>query len=273
MICVLSPAKSMDLSGPPDCGVMSKPNMKQTAELLEVCKKLSKGDLKQLMSISDAIAQKDYERYQAWDKNACKAACLAMDGPAFRGLDGNSMSQKDRRAAQDKVRILSGLYGVLRPFDAIRPYRLEMGSKVSTKHGSDLYQFWGDAIAKELGKTSKVIINAASKEYWKAVKEQALGSNVRVVMVDFPGPSVYAKKARGLICRHAVLNKCSKPEDLKSFVGGPGDRYAFDAAKSGENLYIFRRLAESATQQRDVASKRKQDGRALAGPNKRQKPS
>merc|ERR1712129_570924 len=109
--------------------------------------------------------------------------------------------------------------------------------------------------------------------YWKAVEERALGSKVRVVTVDFPGPSVYAKKARGLICRHAVLSKCSKPEDLKSFVGGPGDRYAFDAAKSGENLYIFRRLPESAPRKKDVASKRRQDGRAMAPPNKRQKSS
>lgn len=271
MICVLSPAKAMDLSGPPDCGVMSRPNMKQTAELLEVCKKMSKGDLKKLMSISDTIAQKDYERYQAWDKNQCKAACLAMDGPAFRGFDANSMSQKDRKVAQDKVRILSGLYGVLRPFDAIRPYRLEMGSKVSTKHGSDLYQFWGDAIAKELGKSSKVIINAASKEYWKSVKEEALGSNVRIVTVDFPGPAVYAKKARGLICRHAVLGNCSKPEDLKSFAGGPEDRYAFDAAKSKENFYVFRRLPNTASQEKGKASKRKQDGKASAAPAKRQK--
>merc|ERR1719277_1806494 len=172
MICVLSPAKAMDLSGGPNCGVMSQPVMKDTAQLLKTCKKLTKGDLKKLMSLSDAIAAKDFERYQKWETNACKATCLAMDGPAYRGFDGNSLTVSERKVAQNKVRVLSGLYGVLRPFEAIRPYRLEMGSKVKTARGSSLYDFWGGKIAENLTQGTegvKLIVNAASQEYWKAV--------------------------------------------------------------------------------------------------------
>lgn len=243
MICVLSPAKAMDLSGGPNCGVMSKPTIKDTAELLKVCKKFSKGDLKKLMGVSDVIAQKDYERYQNWDKNACKAVALAMDGPAYRGLDAGSFSAAERKVAQNKLRVLSGLYGLLKPFDAIKPYRLEMGSNVKTSRGNNLYAFWGDAIAKQLAKGKKLIVNAASQEYWKAVDTKALGK-VPVLTVDFPGPSVYAKKARGLICRYAVQKKCQKAEDLKKFTGQPGDCYAFDASKSTKDKYVFKRTAD-----------------------------
>jgi len=213
---------------------------KDTGALLQVCKKLTKADLKKMMGLSDAIAAKDFERYQKWETNACKATCLAMDGPAYRGFDGNSLTVSERKVAQNKVRVLSGLYGVLRPFDAIRPYRLEMGSKVKTARGSSLYDFWGDLIAKQISKGAKIIINAASQEYWKAVKAEALGAPV--VTVDFPGPSVYAKKARGLICRYAVKKNCKKAEDLKKFTGAPGDSYVFDASKSTASKYVFKRL-------------------------------
>mmetsp|Transcript_57742 Transcript_57742/g.146820 ORF Transcript_57742/g.146820 Transcript_57742/m.146820 type:complete len:283 (+) Transcript_57742:104-952(+) len=245
MICVLSPAKAMDLSGGPNHGVLSQPTVKDTSELLQVCKKFTKGDLRKLMGISDAIAQKDFERYQQWEKLAFKAACLAMDGPAFRGFEGTSLTAEERKVAQGKVRILSGLYGVLKPFDAIRPYRLEMGSAVKTNRGKNLYEFWGDVIAKQISQGAKVIVNAASQEYWKSVKLDAL-KGVPVVTVDFPGPSVFAKKARGLICRFAVKHNCQKPEELKNFTGAPGDRYVFDSAKSTASKYVFRRVADGS---------------------------
>lgn len=245
MICVLSPAKAMDLTGAPNLGVMSKPELKDTAELLKVCKKLTPADLKKLMGVSDVIAKKDHERYQQWDKLPFKAAALAMDGPAFRGFDGSSLSPAERKVAQNKVRVLSGLYGVLKPYDAIRPYRLEMGSKLKTTRGSSLYDFWGKTIAQHVKKGVKVIVNAASEEYWKSVAPKEL-AGVRVVKVDFPGPSVFAKKARGIICRYAVKKNCQKPEDLKGFVGAPGDSYAFDAKASTTDKYVFRRVASSA---------------------------
>eukprot|EP00928_Gymnodinium_smaydae_P064230 TRINITY_DN47625_c0_g1_i1.p1 TRINITY_DN47625_c0_g1~~TRINITY_DN47625_c0_g1_i1.p1 ORF type:complete len:274 (-),score=41.70 TRINITY_DN47625_c0_g1_i1:115-936(-) len=257
MLCVLSPAKSMDLSGGPNCGVMSQPGMKDTKDLLAVCKRLTASDMKKLMGVSDAIASKDVERYQKWEKNQCKAACLAMDGPAYRGFDGSSLSPTERKVAQGTVRILSGLYGVLKPFDAIRPYRLEMGSKLKTSRGNNLYDFWGEGIAKELRGGAKLIVNAASQEYWKAVNLKALG--VPVVTVDFPGPSVYAKKARGLICRFVVQNNCKRAEDLKAFKGAPGDSYAFDAKSSTSTKFVFRRVADSAagmTSKTEAALKR-----------------
>lgn len=252
MICVLSPAKAMDLSGGPDFGVMSQPVMEDTAELLEVCKKFKPSDLMKLMNISEAIATKDHERYRMWEKNACKAACLAMDGPAYRGFDGHSLSSKDRMVAQDMVRILSGLYGVLKPFDAIRPYRLEMGSKVKTKRGSTLYDFWSGTIAKEVAKGANFVVNAASQEYWKSVRESELG--VPVLTIDFPGPAVYAKKARGLICRYAVLNQCQIPEELKGFSGTPSDPYVFDPRISTDKKYVFMRLTQGGGDSKPMAS-------------------
>jgi hypothetical protein len=269
MICVLSPAKAMDLSGKPNLGVMSKPEVADTKELLKVCKKLTKGDLKKLMGISDTIAQKDFERYQQWEKLACKAACLAMDGPAFRGFNGSTLTAAERKVAQSKVRILSGLYGLLKPFDAIKPYRLEMGSKLKTSRGASLYDFWGSTIAKQLQKKAKVIINAASQEYWKSVDPKAI-AGTPVVTMDFPGPSVFAKKARGLICRYAVQKNCSKPEDLKGFTGIPGDNYVYDARASTSSKYVFRRAAGKAAMQ-DSSSGTKRKAGAAQNAKKKQK--
>lgn len=252
MICVLSPAKAMDLSGPPNMGVMSKPEVKDTAELLKVCKKLKPTDFKKLMGVSDAIAKKDYERYQSWEKLPFKAACLAMDGPAYRGFDGSSLTPAQRKTAQSKVRILSGLYGALKPYDAIRPYRMEMGSKLKTSRGGSLYDFWGKTIATQVTKGAKLIVNAASQEYWKSVEPKLAG--FPVLTVEFPGPTVFAKKARGLICRYAVTKNCTKPTDLKGFSGQPGDSYAFDAKASTDSKYVFRRVADKAGAKRAGAA-------------------
>jgi len=265
---LLSPAKAMDLSGPPNMGVMSKPEVKDSAELLKVCKKLTAGDLKKLMGVSDAIAKKDYERYQSWDKLPFKAACLAMDGPAYRGFDGGSLTPAERKTAQAKVRILSGLYGALKPYDAIRPYRMEMGSKLKTSRGGSLYDFWGNTIASHVTKGAKLIVNAASQEYWKSVEKKT--GNVPVLTIDFPGPSVFAKKARGLICRYAVKKNCTKATDLKGFTGQPGDSYAFDAKASTESKYVFRRVAGKAAA-KEAGGKRKGGGADGEGPSKKRK--
>jgi len=233
-------------------GVMSSPDMKSTNELLKVCKQLTAQDLRRLMGVSSAIAQKDLERYRNWETLSCKAACLLMDGPAFRGFNGHSFSQAQRNVAQAKIRILSGLYGVLKPFDAIKPYRLEMGSRLKTSRWSNLYEFWGDDLAKRIGSGAKVVINAASQEYWKAVPETALG-DVPVITVDFPGPSVFAKKARGLICRYVVENNCKEAFELKNFTGhAPDDSYAFDAKSSTETKYVFRRLSVATGRRRQA---------------------
>mmetsp|Transcript_87726 Transcript_87726/g.281667 ORF Transcript_87726/g.281667 Transcript_87726/m.281667 type:complete len:227 (+) Transcript_87726:377-1057(+) len=217
------------------------------------------------MGVSDAIAAKDFERYQQWEKAQRKAACLAMDGPAYRGFEGESLNDKQRKVAQSKVRILSGLYGVLKPFDAIKPYRLEMGSALKTNRGKNLYEFWGESIAKQISQGAKVIVNAASQEYWKVVKLAAL-NGTKVVTVDFPGPAVFAKKARGLICRYAVLHNCQKPEDLKSFSGAPGDRYVFEAGNSTDAKYVFRRVADKdGAAAAAPASKKRATGAAAPG--------
>eukprot|EP00428_Durinskia_dybowskii_P046970 CAMPEP_0170338510 /NCGR_PEP_ID=MMETSP0116_2-20130129/70302_1 /TAXON_ID=400756 /ORGANISM="Durinskia baltica, Strain CSIRO CS-38" /LENGTH=159 /DNA_ID=CAMNT_0010591907 /DNA_START=1 /DNA_END=477 /DNA_ORIENTATION=- len=153
----------------PNYGVMSTPSALKahTDKLLVSCRKLSEADMKKLMSVSDSIAKMDVQRYKEWDRTPCKAACLLMDGPAYQGFDGMTLNPEERKIAQNKVRILSGLYGVLKPFDAI---------------------------ANQLRKDAKVLVNAASHEYWKSVKASALG-DLPVVTVDFPGPSVFAKRA------------------------------------------------------------------------------
>mmetsp|Transcript_25938 Transcript_25938/g.56321 ORF Transcript_25938/g.56321 Transcript_25938/m.56321 type:complete len:295 (-) Transcript_25938:203-1087(-) len=262
MICLLSPAKAMNLDGGNGYGVLSKPSLaKETQELLPYCKQLTAKDMKSLMGVSDAIAAKDVERYRNWDQASTKAACLAMDGPAFQAFAGTSLSPPERTVAQAKVRILSGLYGVLKPFDEIKPYRLEMGCGLKTGRGKSLYDFWGDIIANEISKGASVIINAASQEYFKSVKVQALG-NIKVITMDFPGPSVFAKRARGLICRFAVQHDCKKPEDLKKFAGTADEPYAFDAAASSDTKYVFRKLGNGTAAKAKGKAKAKAKAKA-----------
>lgn len=280
MICVIAPSKGMDFSGKPNCGVMSQPVFgKETTELLSICKRMTKTDLQKQMDMGDAIGQINFDRYQNWENTACKAVSLAMDGPAFQGFDGNSLTAEERKVAQGKVRILSGLYGVLKPFDAIRPYRLEMACALRTDRGSNLYAFWGDAIAKEISKGAKVIINAASQEYWKAVRVAAL-DGVPVVTINFPGASVFAKRARGMICRYAVQNRFQKAEDLKGFTGDGANCYVFDAGKSTDTKYVFNRVSTAsakakATPAAAVTAKgapaKRPAGAAAAGGGKRGK--
>jgi len=137
MLFLMSPAKTLDLTG--DAHVMSQPNFeKEAKQLVSTCRKLSKNDLKKMSGVSDAIAAENLERWKQFEKNKAKAACLAFDGPGFRGLNASTFSASERNIAQKSVRILSGLYGVLKPFDGIKPYRLEMGSKIQTPHGKTL---------------------------------------------------------------------------------------------------------------------------------------
>jgi len=247
MLAVLSPAKTLDMSAT-DCTLQSKPAMQKTMdELLPVVQSLTAKDLKQKMSISDSIAKLNADRYKNFKSQETKQACLAFDGPAYRGLRAGDFSVAEQRTCQAKVRILSGLYGLLRPYDELRPYRLEMGTKMVTPRGKTLYDFWGDEIieqlVKELGASgSRIIVNCASQEYWKAVRPATLPSGVRVISCDFPGPAVYAKKARGLMCRHIVKGNVSDVAGLKTFKGGDGDRYEFSAGKSNESKLVFVRV-------------------------------
>jgi hypothetical protein len=253
MLIVLSPAKALDFTPAAPGLPLSLPELKDDiAELAQVTRTLKRTDLKRLMDISDKLAELNFERFQAFDPESEDGvqAAVAFDGDVYDGLDARSLDKKALVWAQDHLRILSGLYGVLRPLDALQPYRLEMGSRLKTRRGSSLYDFWGARIAQTLnraggGKADPTLVNLASQEYFGAVDRAAL--ELPLVCCQFketrPGEaprilSFYAKRARGMMARYAIERRIERAEDLKGFDGGG---YAFDAALSGEAEWVFTR--------------------------------
>ena len=257
MLIFLSPAKSLDYTTPPQVATHTRPAfLKQSETLIKQLRKLSPADLAKLMSISDPLALLNFNRYADWKlpftpENA-KQAVLAFDGDVYDGLAAKTLSAADLDFAQQHVRILSGLYGILRPLDLMQPYRLEMGTKFANKGGKDLYAFWGerllDAINAELEAMPRpVAVNLASEEYFKAaVGRKFKGQLIQPVFEDWKSGkykiiSFYAKRARGLMTRYAVLNRLDEPEGLKDF---DYDGYAFAPSVSDDRRWVFRRRAE-----------------------------
>ncbi len=254
MLILLSPAKNLNFDDVPDAPAATKPALaKDAGEIADVAKKLTRAKLRSLMSISEKLADLNHERFQAFKTSgkisSAKQAALAFNGDVYLGLDAGSLTHDDLEFAQDHVRILSGLYGVLRPLDAIQPYRLEMGSKLKNPRGADLYDFWGDRIARELNKATSgqddgTIVNLASKEYFGAVDRSALKG--RVVTPVFKEEKdgqlrqlqFFAKRARGLMARWAVRNRIEDAEALKGF---DVEGYAFSPEGSGEDNWLFTR--------------------------------
>jgi cytoplasmic iron level regulating protein YaaA (DUF328/UPF0246 family) len=252
MLMVISPAKSLDFSAPPPGVGATTPAMAgDIAELAKVARKLGKADLKRLMSISDNLAALNYERFQAFDPQSEDGvqAALAFDGDVYDGLQARALDKGGFAYAQDHLRILSGLYGLLRPLDVIQPYRLEMGVRLKTKRGASLYAFWGDRIAQALNLAAQdhadpTLVNLASQEYFASVDRKALtlpvvscafkerkGGELKII-------SFYAKKARGLMARYAIDQRIDRAEGLKDFkVGG----YGFDPALSTDVEWVFTR--------------------------------
>jgi cytoplasmic iron level regulating protein YaaA (DUF328/UPF0246 family) len=255
MIIVLSPAKSLDYDTRPHIRKHTLPAfVDDSAELIETLRRLSPAQLGSLMGISDPLAQLNVERYASWtehfDKHNAKQAVLAFNGDVYEGFDAKSLSSADLGYAQNHVRVLSGLYGLLRPLDLMQPYRLEMGTRLKNQRGQDLYAFWGDRITAALNhqllakRQSKVVVNCASVEYFKSVRPRLLEARVvHPVFEDWSQGhykiiSFYAKRARGLLARYAVLNRIDKPELLRNF---DTDGYAFVASRSDESTYVFQR--------------------------------
>ena len=252
MLILLSPAKQLDFSERGQAPTMTRPALiERTKALSKTTAALTGPQLADLMGLSDDLATLNRERFKAFDPDSTEGrpAALAFDGEVYRGLDAPSMDAEDLQYAQQHLRILSGLYGVLRPLDAIQPYRLEMGTRLKTKKGSNLYQFWGEDIAEQLksdlsGRASKTIVNLASNEYAKAAKLKSLG--VPVVSADFKEEKdgklralmVYAKKARGMMARWIIENRIEDPADLKNF---DLDGYAYDPEGSSETTLLFTR--------------------------------
>ncbi len=255
MLMVISPAKSLDFTPAPRGMGATTPEMAaDIAELAKVTRKLRKSDLKRLMSISDDLARLNHERFQAFDPESEDGlqAALAFNGDVYAGLQARELDKGGMAYAQARLRILSGLYGLLRPLDVIQPYRLEMGTRLKTKRGPSLYAFWGDRIAKALnlaaeGQGDPTLVNLASQEYFGAVNREAL--TLPVVTCQFKETrggeskiiSFYAKKARGLMARYAIDQRLDRPEGLKDFkVAG----YAYQAGLSTPEEWIFSRTLD-----------------------------
>lgn len=252
MLTVLSPAKTLDFDAPAVTRKQSVPAFAaETEALVRLMQKKSSEELKKLMSISDNLAELNADRYASFnsDSENLKQAILAFKGDVYIGLDVDSYNERDFTFAQKSLRILSGLYGVLRPLDLIHPYRLEMGTKLKNPKGSNLYDFWdsaiGEALAEELGThRNRTLINLASNEYFNAVDESRLPSDVITpVFKDYSRGtyrvlSFFAKKARGAMATYIVQNRINKPADLKNF---DVDGYQYNDSFSSDDRWVFTR--------------------------------
>ena len=254
MLIVVSPAKTLDYDSPlPSLRATQPRLLEHSAELVERARKLSPADLASLMKVSDKIAHLNVERFAQWsrpfDKHNARPALFAFKGDVYTGLDVSRFDGDDLKAAQSRLRILSGLYGVLRPLDLMQPYRLEMGTRLDNERGKDLYQFWGDIITAQLKKDMKaagteVLVNLASNEYFKSVRtEQLPGPVIEPVFQDekngkYKVISFYAKKARGLMAAWILQKGIETPAQLNKFrVAG----YRYDKAASTDTKPVFRR--------------------------------
>jgi uncharacterized protein len=254
MLMLLSPAKMMNFDPVPDAPNATRPALaKDITEIAEVAKKLKPADLKKLMGISDKLVELNYQRLQALKTSGkapgAKQAALTFAGDVYRGLDANTLAPADLEFAQNHLRILSGLYGLLRPLDAIQPYRLEMGSRVKNPCGDNLHAFWRPVIAAALDKAVKThgdptIVCLASNEYAKAVDRKALAAPF--IMFNFKEVKdgktraimLYVKQARGMMVRWAIENRIEKAADLKKFKTGG---YKFSKTLSSNDEWIFTR--------------------------------
>ena len=258
MLIVLSPAKTLDYDTAPVTDAHTLPDfVPHSAELIGVLKKLSPAEIGSLMQISDALADLNAGRFASWSKKFtgknAKQAVLAFNGDVYEGLDAPSLNAKQLDYAQSHIRILSGLYGVLRPLDLMQPYRLEMGTRLANPRGKDLYAFWGNLVTDALNEVlaarkSKALVNLASEEYFKVVKPKLLNAPVITPVFEdwkngkYKVISFFAKRARGLMARYAAVKGISQPEKLKQF---DIDGYAFDPSESDERTWVFRRRIEA----------------------------
>ena len=248
MLVIISPAKKMDMDTVEDIETTKPAFAARAKELAGVARELDAPALQKLMHISEKLAAMNVERFENFGKMDKKAAALAFAGDTYQGLEAGTLDADEMRYAQDHLRILSGLYGLLRPLDAIEPYRLEMGSRLATEKGKNLYDYWGDTIAKGLNKQAKetgseILVNCASQEYFGAVDLKSLKPRVitPVFMEEKAGKakivSFYAKKARGAMARYIVQNRITDAEGLKAFELG-GYRHKPDMSEGDKWVFL-----------------------------------
>jgi len=254
MLITLSPSKGQDFEAPGLSKKYSKPaDLKDSELLIKELRKIKSKELQEMMAVSENIAKLNVERYKTFQtpfttKNA-KQAIFAFKGDVYGGLDLASFDEDDFSYAQDHLRILSGLYGCLRPLDLIQPYRLEMKTKLKNARGDNLYQFWDDRITKSINKELKkqqepVLVNLASNEYFKSVKPRLLEG--RLLNISFKETkdgktrvvAIFAKRARGMMADYIIRNRIEDPEDLKKFkLGG----YRYNKSLSDDRQWTFER--------------------------------
>lgn len=257
MLLVVSPAKNLDYQSTYPAVSASQPRLiKHTKALVQTCKSLAPSDLSSLMGISDKLATLNANRFNSFefpftDSNA-RPAIFAFNGDVYAGLDALTLNESSLNFAQSHLRILSGLYGVLRPLDLMQPYRLEMGIKLKTSKAKSLYEFWDGHITELLNKDlseqgDNVLVNLASNEYFSSIKKKSL--DALVVTPHFKDEkngtykiiSFYAKKARGMMARYIIENELTEVSQLKAFDSAG---YVFDSEQSTESDYVFKRKAQ-----------------------------
>ncbi|MGE8558556.1 MULTISPECIES: peroxide stress protein YaaA [unclassified Acinetobacter] len=254
MLALISPAKTLDYESALPTDAYTLPRLlEHSQELIDVSRKLSAADIANLMSVSEKIAKLNVERFNDWQAefnfSNARQALFAFKGDVYTGLDAYALNDQHIAYAQQHLRMLSGLYGLLRPLDLMMPYRLEMGTKLKNLRGHNLYEFWGDNITQLINAdlqqaNSELLVNLASDEYYKSVKPGKIKAKIiKPVFLDqkngkYKVISFYAKKARGLMARYIVEHQLNQAEDLKSFnVEG----YYFDVASSLPGELVFKR--------------------------------
>ena len=249
MLAIISPSKTQDFS---KCNIDSYTQTRQidnSDQLIGILKNKSKSQISKLMSLSEKLSELNFDRFQKFKLpftlDNAKQAILAFKGDVYNGINAPELSSEDLEFAQGKVRMLSGLYGVVRPLDLIQPYRLEMGTKLSNTKGRDLYDYWGSEISSVLNDDEPdLIINLASNEYFKAIDKKTLNANILdIVFKEKKGDSykvigIYAKRARGLMVNYIIRNRLESPEALKDF---SDEGYRFDKELSTDSSWVYLR--------------------------------
>jgi cytoplasmic iron level regulating protein YaaA (DUF328/UPF0246 family) len=249
MLAVISPSKTQDFN-PSDIDTHTHTRqMAESEALVKLLKMKNQADIAQLMSISEKLSALNFERFQTFKTpftlTSAKQALLAFKGDVYNGIDAPSFDTQDLAFAQNTVRMLSGLYGVVRPLDLIAPYRLEMGTRLATNKGKNLYEFWGNKISKILNEDeSETLINLASNEYFKGIDKKTLNAKItNIAFKEFKNDQykiigIYAKRARGLMVNYMIKNRLTNPESLKAF---NLEGYQFNRPMSDEHTWVFTR--------------------------------
>ena len=253
MKTLISPSKTLNFENNNVCNLKTNCRLiNHTTKLHKILVSYSMSDLKELMGVSDKIAELNYNRFKSWknpsESDSSKQAIYAFKGDVYSGLDAESIKEDKLKFLQDNLRIISGYYGLLRPFDKILPYRLEMGTKLSNSRGKNLYEFWGDSITEllndDIEDENDYVINLASEEYYKSINKKKLKNQVITPVFKeykngtYKTIAIYAKKARGLMSRFIIDNQINSPEKIKIF---NTDGYSFDSDLSDSYNYVFTR--------------------------------